>query len=162
MNLLPSRHKSKDPVTYNPRFGSGLSSLQREMNSLMNNFFEWNDNLSPWSLSPMTYPTVDVREEDNKYFVDADVPGMNDKDISVDVRNNILTISGKINSETKSDDKGYAYFERTHESFSRDIYLADEVDLDSVKAELKNGVLHIEMNKSEAAKTNHKKITIKH
>ncbi|MEA9357850.1 Hsp20/alpha crystallin family protein [Bacteriovorax sp. PP10] len=162
MHLTPFKHRNKAPVTYNPRFGSDLSTLQREMNSLMNNFFDLGEFSSPLNFSSSVYPTIDIKEDENKYLIDADVPGMSDKDINLDVRNNILTISGKVDTETKDENKGYVCVERSHESFSRDIYLASDVDMDSVKAELKNGVLHIEMNKSELAKKNHKKIAIKH
>lgn len=162
MNLSPLKLRSKAPVAYNPRFGSELSTLQREMNSLMNNFFDLGEYTPTFNSFSTVYPTVDIREEEHKYFIDADVPGMSDKDINLDVSKNVLTISGKIDAETKDENKKYVCVERSHESFSRDIYLSNEIDTDSVKAELRNGVLHIEMNKSESAKKSHKKILIKH
>jgi HSP20 family protein len=162
MHLVPSKFRHKTPVSYNPRVGTDLGTLQREMNSLMNNFFDWGGTSWPANFSDSLYPTLDIREEDNKYFVDADVPGMTDKDINLDIRNNVLTISGKLDSEVKNDDKGYVCVERTHEAFSRDVHFADDIDMDSVKAELKNGVLHLEISKSESSKKKHKKIAIKH
>jgi len=156
MSLLPEKFKTHSRAGYNPSIGLGLTSLQREMNNLMNNYFDWGGPTNEF------YPSVDIRETDNKYFVDADVPGMSDKNLSLDINKNILTISGKVDSETKNKDKGFVSIERAHEAFSREVYLAENVEVDSVKAELKDGVLHIEMNKAEPVKKMHKKIPIKH
>jgi HSP20 family protein len=162
MSLLPAKFRSKTPVAYNPTVGFGLSSLQREMNSLMNNFFDWGDYPAYPNLANELYPSVDVKETESKYVLDADLPGMREKDISLEVRNNILTISGKADTEVKDMENGYVCLERVHKSFSRDIYLGEDVDTDSIRAELKEGVLHVEVNKSEQVKKNHKKIPIKH
>ena len=59
-------------------------------------------------------------------------------------------------------DEGYLCVERSYGSFRRDIPFEDEIDQDSIKAELKNGVLHVELAKKEKALESHKKIQIKH
>jgi HSP20 family protein len=67
--------------------GGELASFQKEMNSLMNNFFskdEWDSSF---------YPLIDMKEQNNKYLIDADMPGMNESDI--DLHDNILTIKGE-------------------------------------------------------------------
>lgn len=160
MNLSPWKARNLTPST-RPFIGDEITGLQREMNSLMNNFFGARD-LGPTStFSTAWYPSIDLREKDNKYLLDADVPGMNEADLDIDFHDNILTLKGETKSEKETNESGYVCVERSRGSFRRDIYLDEEVDKDSIKADLKNGVLHIEMVKKEKPRTNHKKITIK-
>lgn len=163
MNLIPWRSRSTLPMMRNfTGVEDEFRSLQREMNTLMNTFFNQKDITLPQNFSTNWYPSVDLREEGNKYLLDADVPGVNEADLDIDFHENTLTIKGETKSETKTDEPGYVCVERSRGAFRRDIFLDKDVDKDSIKANLKNGVLHIEMIKNEKPQAGHKKIPIKH
>jgi HSP20 family protein len=163
MNLVPWRSRSMSP-TNRPLTGLGdeLTTFQKEMNALMSSFFNQRDLSIPQSFSTNWYPSIDLKEQDNKYLIDADVPGINEADLDIDFHDNTLTIRGETKSDVETNDQGYVCVERSRGTFRRDIYLDEEVDKDSIKADLKNGVLHIEMIKKEKSRTAHKKIPIKH
>lgn len=161
MSLVPWKTSSSIPVTRS-RVADELASFQRDMNSLMGNFFNRSDFSSPlMSFDTSFYPSVDVKEKEDKYLLDADMPGINEADIDLDFHNNILTIKGEKRSETETKDAGYVCTERSYGSFRRDIPFDDDVDQEKIKAELKAGVLHVELTKKEKSKTSHRKIAIK-
>lgn len=164
MNLTP--WKSGSGSMTRGRMGDDFNSLQREMNNLVNSFFG-RDSMSSSSGMPQMFdkgmfPSIDIVEKDNKYMLDADMPGMSEADIDIDLRNNVLTIKGEKRTESEKKEDDYMCVERSYGSFRRDIPFDDEVDADHIKADLKNGVLHIELPKKEQGKKNHKKIPIKH
>jgi HSP20 family protein len=161
MSLVPWKTGGSIPVTRS-RVSDDLASFQRDMNSLMGNFFNRSDLMSPFMSSGTSfYPTVDLTEKEDRYLLDADMPGINEADIDLDFHNNILTIKGEKKSETETRDAGYVCTERSYGSFRRDIPFSDEVDQEKIKAELKSGVLHIELAKKEKNKSSHRKISIK-
>lgn len=161
MNLTP--WKSSSALPFRNRIDDEMSSFQREMNNLMSTFFNRGDISMPTMMSAgMYYPSIDLKEKDNKYLLDADLPGMNEADIDIDLHDNILTIKGEKKSEKETKDADYVCVERSRGAFRRDIYLDQEVDQSNVKADLKDGVLHVELVKKEESKTGHKKIPIKH
>lgn len=161
MNLVPWKSTLAAPFTP-ARIGDELMSFQREMNNLMNSFFNRGDLVIPQMMDTSFYPSIDLKEKDNKYLLDADVPGMNESDIDIDFHNNTLTIKGEKRSEKETKDSDYVCVERSSGSFRRDIYLDEEIDQENIKADLRDGVLHVEMTKKEKSKVNHKKIPIKH
>ena len=161
MNLVPWKSSTTAPF-FRTRAGDEMSSLQREMNSLMNSFFSRGEMQSTPFLETSFYPAMDLKEKDNKYLIDADVPGMTDSDIEINLHDNILTIKGQKKSEKETRDADYVCIERSCGSFRRDIYLDEEVDQNNIKADLKDGVLHVELSKKEPGKTTHRKIAIRH
>lgn len=161
MNIIPRKSTNATPSSRN-RIGDELMSFQREMNHLMGNIFNRGDFSMPQMFETNFYPSVDVKEKDNKYLLDADLPGMNDADVSMDFHNNTLTIKGEKKNEIETKDAGYVCVERSYGSFRRDIPFDDEIDQENIKAELKNGVLHVELAKKEKGKESHRKIQIKH
>lgn len=161
MNLTPWKSRSAVPF-FRSNIGDEVTAFQREMNSLMNSFFNRGEMTSPTLLGSSFYPAIDLEEKDNKYLLEADVPGMNESDIDIDLHNNILTIKGEKKNERETKDADYVCVERSRGSFRRDIYLDKEVDQANIKADLRDGVLHVELAKKESGKTGHKKIMIKH
>ncbi|MBC7537331.1 MAG: Hsp20/alpha crystallin family protein [Bacteriovorax sp.] len=160
MKIVPRKSTSASSSSRS-RGGEDLMSFQREMNNLMGSFFNRGELTMPQFESNF-YPSVDIKEKDNKYLLDADLPGMNDADVTMDFHNNTLTIKGEKKSESETKDEGYVCVERSYGSFRRDIPFDDEIDQDSIKAELKNGVLHVELSKKEKGNDSHRKIQIKH
>lgn len=161
MNLTPWKSRNAVPF-FRSSIEDDITSFQRELNTLMNEFFNRGELVSPLAVSTGFYPSIDLRELENKYLLDADVPGMSESDIDIDLHDNILTIKGQKKSEKETTSTGYVCVERSQGSFRRDIYLDEEVDQANIKADLKDGVLHVELLKKEPSKTTHKKIPIKH
>jgi HSP20 family protein len=105
-------------------------------------------------------PKVDVHEDDKAVYVKAEMPGLEEKDLEVTLKENILTISGEKKEVKTEEDKkwDYYYCERRFGSFSRSIELPTNVKADAIQAHYHNGVLEIELPKDEAAQP--KKISI--
>jgi HSP20 family protein len=103
-------------------------------------------------------PSVDFYEKDNKYFLTAELPGMERDDISVTVDKGVVTVTGK--KESSREDKGANYYlkESSYGSFSRSFRLPGEIEEDKVEATFKDGVLTLEMPHKEESAT--KKISI--
>ena len=93
---------------------------------------------------------VDIREEDDAFYVDAEVPGLSSDDIKVDVEKNVLTLSGERKVEKEEKEGTYRRVERHYGSFSRSFSLPETVDTDSISADLRNGVLSLRLPKKEA------------
>jgi HSP20 family protein len=107
---------------------------------------------------PSWFPAVDIveNEKDTKFV--ADLPGLNEKDVTVELQDNMLTIKG--HRETKKDEKteDYVLCERSYGSFERRFSVGANAKPDAVKAEFKDGVLTVTVPKAEAPKP--KKIAV--
>jgi len=105
-------------------------------------------------------PAVDVLEDENKVVVKAELPGMSDKDIDVNILNNTLTIKGEKKKEEEKKDQSYYRLERSYGAFQRSVTLPSAVAADKAKASFKNGVLEIEVPKKEEAKPKQIKVSV--
>jgi HSP20 family protein len=103
-------------------------------------------------------PAVDIREEDTRYLINADVPGINSKDIEITLEEGVLTVKGERNTETDISAAGYRRRERTHGTFMRQFTLPDTVNATSISATAKDGVLEITIPKQD--KPEARKITV--
>ncbi len=103
-------------------------------------------------------PTVDVYEDENNIVVKADLPGVEKDHVTVDLKENVLTISGERSHENEVKEESFYRKERAYGKFSRSFTLPSGVDGEKIKAEYKDGVLNIEIPKPEAEKV--KKITV--
>jgi HSP20 family protein len=104
------------------------------------------------------YPKVDIHETDKDVVATADIPGIDPKNINIDVNDDMFTISGKIEEEKEEKDKKCLYQERFFGEFSRSFSLPTRVDSEHVTAKFKNGTLSVHMPKMSATKT--KKVNI--
>jgi len=93
---------------------------------------------------------VDIREEDDAFFVDAEVPGLSADEVKIDVEKNVLTIRGERKVEKEELEGTYRRVERQYGSFSRSFTLPETVDADHISADLKDGVLALRLPKKEA------------
>jgi HSP20 family protein len=93
---------------------------------------------------------VDIREEDDAFYVDAEVPGLAAEDVKVDVEKNVLTLSGERKVEKEESEGTYRRVERQYGSFTRSFTLPETVDTDNISADLKEGVLALRLPKKEA------------
>ena len=96
-------------------------------------------------------PRVDVREDEGHFTVEADLPGVESKDIHVTAEDGVLTIKGERKLEKKESKGGYERLERFEGSFQRRFVLPDNVDADGIQARHTNGVLQITIPKQAQA-----------
>ena len=106
-------------------------------------------------------PAVDLRETDDAYVLEADLPGVDEDDIALTVEDDVVVLSGERHREEETEEKGYHRFERSHGSFRRSFRIAGGIDGDKVTAEFKNGVLKATLPKPEEAKPRRIKVAFK-
>ena len=106
-------------------------------------------------------PQVDIREDENNIYLEADLPGLSKKEIDVKIEDNILTLSGTREEDRKESEATYYRYERRVGSFERKFNLDDKVEATAVDAQFKNGVLTLTLPKKEEAKPKIQTITIK-
>ncbi|MEF8822963.1 MAG: Hsp20/alpha crystallin family protein, partial [Desulfohalobiaceae bacterium] len=109
-------------------------------------------------LGQMEYPAVNISEDDRNITVEAELPGMDSKDIDISLQNNMLVLQGEKKFEDERNEGNYQRIERSYGAFSRTIPLSSSVDEDNVKASFKNGILTVTLPKQEKAQG--KKIAI--
>ena len=137
-------------VKYRPL---GTTSLVDDFDRIFSNFFTDDYGVST------VIPQVDISESEDNYLLEADLPGLSEKDIDVKVENDLLTVSSNVEKEEKRKEKGFLVRERSSRSFCRSFVLPKDVDRDGIVAKFNNGVLQLSMPKAEAAKP--KQISVK-
>ena len=152
-DLIPWNSRGRDvgfqrATNVNPFF-----TLHREMNRMFDDVFRGFD-LAPFgptsrTLDGLGWPQIDIDETDQEVRVTAELPGLDENDVSLEIANGVLSISGEKKSE--SEDKARRFSERYYGRFERRIPLED-VDEDRVSAAFKNGVLTVTVPKSPEAK----------
>lgn len=133
-------------------------SLSKELDNFFNQLVDNNRDGSMVDTSSWV-PAVDLKEEDNRYIVLADIPGVNKEDIHVSIDNQTLTIEGERKQEERLEEKGYMRIERQHGSFYRRFSLPETADGEKVDANYKNGVLKISIPKRIASQS--RKVQVK-
>ena len=106
-------------------------------------------------------PRMDVIDDENRYRITVEVPGMDEKDVEVVLSDNVLTIKGEKKVETEETEKPHTYMERSYGSFRRSIPLDVEVVTDKIEAIFDKGVLTIDLPKTAEAKKAFKKIPVR-
>lgn len=155
---MKNHEQNKSLSTRRPGNGvtSPLQSLHRSIDRLFENF------LSPgdiWGDSNVSFsPPTDIEEKENEYCVCMEIPGVDKKDIHVEVRDNNLVVSGERKQEREEKGEGRYFSERSYGTFSRSFALPTNVDVNQIKAECNNGVLELILPKTE--KTQAKNIPI--
>ncbi len=136
------------------RFPRWLEDFRREMDELFQNFLGSEQGGEAAVFAPRT----NVAETDKAYEVTVDLPGMKPEEFNVELKDGQLWITGERKHEAEERGKAYHRIERAYGQFRRVIPLDQNVDPDKVAAEYKDGVLRIEVPKSEAAQP--KRITV--
>lgn len=136
-----------------------ISSFQNEMNRMLERFFDSGGLFDSRGEAGAWLPPIDLLETADKVVVKAEVPGVDPKEINISVQDNILTIKGEKKEEKEEKGKTFYRMERLHGSFSRSIDLPTSIDVNTIAAEYKNGVLEITMQKKEEVKP--KQISVK-
>ena len=105
-------------------------------------------------------PSVDVYGTDNEYVIEVDLPGVDEKDLSVELRDDMLVLSAHKQHEEKTEDKGYYRVERSYGSFRRVLNVPKDADRDNINAKLDKGVLCITMPRTKVVEGNARKIAV--
>lgn len=116
---------------------------------------EWPFSWADFAITPRTaatyLPKVDVREDDGAYHLEVDLPGVEPKEVKVNVDGRVLTISGERKAERRADKDGYHRYEKTYGAFSRSFELPQDASAEQIDAASKNGVLAITVPKKPQA-----------
>jgi HSP20 family protein len=129
-----------------------LTMLQQEMDRLFDGFSKSFTGKSFTGLSSRTLmPSMDLAETDEEIELTAELPGMEEKDVQLNVVDNHLTIRGEKKNQREEKEKDYHLVERNYGSFVRTVELPPGVNLDSIKAVMSKGVLKVTVPKPPSA-----------
>lgn len=125
-----------DPTTdvFNKRFSDVMDEFFNEAVTSRQNSFS---------------PRINISEDEKRFTIDVEIPGMNKEDIDVNLENRMLTISGERKFEREDNGTKFHRVETYFGSFNRSFQLPDSVDEESIEATYSNGILNITIDKSE-------------
>jgi HSP20 family protein len=132
--------------------------MQDEMNRMLRGFLGRTP-VRTMEEGGVWYPAVDIEDETDKYVIKAELPGLKQEDIKITLNDGTLTFSGEKKAEHKEKHEGYHCYERYSGKFQRSFTLPTQIKGDKIKANFKNGILEIDVPKSEEVKP--KEIEIK-
>jgi HSP20 family protein len=157
-DLVPSwMRRSRVPVLRGESVHP-LAAFHEEMNRLFDDF--WRDFDNGFGLSTsFDYPRIEMSETDKEIRIEAELPGMDEDDVELLLKDGVLTIRGEKRSERE--DKSRRMSERFYGRFERQVALPAEVEEDRVSATFKKGVLTVTLPKSATAVERVKRIPIK-
>ncbi len=122
--------------------GNGRGTLDRWMDDIFSTLPTWEQERYP----------VDVRELEDRYVLEAEMPGFSQQDVEIRIENDLLTIRGRLPHEETTDDARYVLRERRRSNRERSFSVPRDVDRDRIEARFKDGILYLELFKSEEAK----------
>ncbi|MFA6334295.1 MAG: Hsp20/alpha crystallin family protein [Bacteroidales bacterium] len=123
--------------------------------NLFNDFFnqDWNDwSNRNFSMTNTTLPSVNIKEEDDKFAVEMAAPGLEKGDFKIEINQGILSISSEKKNESESKDDKYSRREFSYQSFCRSFSLPTVVESEKISAKYENGILKVEIPKRDEAK----------
>lgn len=153
-SLIPVGREGNGGRLFNP-----FLSLQREIEDVFENFTRGWPAFRSTGLATDLVPSTDVVENDKEIQITAELPGLEEKDVQINLADNVLTIKGEKKAEKEEKDKNYRLVERSYGSFSRSIELPENVDAAAIKASISKGILTVVIPKPAPAQI--KKIEVK-
>lgn len=159
-SLAPAQHHD---------LGGSLARFHQDIDRLFDQAFRgfdiapfgFNRSLLPRMNDGMIKPTLDLSATDKAYTIAVEVPGVDEKDVKVEVDNDTLTIRGEKKHEKEENDKNYYRMERSYGAFQRVLSLPEDADQAGVAATFKNGVLTVTMPRMAAQQANVRQIEVK-
>ena len=127
-----------------------LSSLQSDVNRLFNAFFD--TPVSGGTALRRWVPAMDLVETEDHFVLRADLPGLSEEDVAIELEDRVLTLSGERRAEHEERQDGYHRVERATGSFSRTLTLPEGIDADGIEASFDRGVLEVRVPKPEERK----------
>lgn len=162
---LPVRRVGGESTVEHP-----IQALHQEVDQLFNDFFR-GFGLAPLSRFPMLpslaersrwlKPSLDISATDKEYTLQVELPGINEKDVQVEVSGDALKIWGEKKQEKEDKGRDYYAVERSYGSFQRVLALPEDAKTDGIEAKFKNGVMTITIPRDESASQSVKKIEVK-
>lgn len=147
MSDIKKREKTNSP----------FDLIKGSIDSVFDDFF----NGSSLSLKNMDFaPKVDVTEDEKAIHVKAELPGIDEKNVNVEIKENTLTISGEKKEEKETKEEKSHRIERSYGSFSRSFTLPKGIETDNIKATYKNGVLKINIPKGKELESKKVKVEV--
>ncbi|MEX1327067.1 MAG: Hsp20/alpha crystallin family protein [Desulfobacterales bacterium] len=143
-------------VRWNPL--GEMTAMQNRINRLFNEPYWPASRIDDDTGMGIRNPVVDLYEKDDHFVIKAELPGVTKKDITIDLKDRVLTLSGERSYENNVKEENYYRRERSYGKFQRAFTLPADVDSDRIKAEFNDGLLQIEVPKPEEQKP--KKVTI--
>ncbi len=132
-----------------------LENMRRQMSNLFGSFADGPDD----SVSAGVFPAINLTEDKENYYVRAEIPGVKNDDLELNITDNTLTLAGERKIPEESGDARYHRRERRAGNFTRAIAMPGEIDADKVEASLVNGILTVTVAKAEKQKP--RQITVK-
>ena len=146
-------------VRWNPRAYRPMPMLYEGLAKTMDELF--GSSFDRFDLGKFDWePRVDVEELEDRFEVTAELPGLEKDNMDIEVRDNVLTIKGERKSTEEKNGKRYHVCERTYGSFERSFSLPENVKTDNIEAAYKDGVLKINIPKTEPVKPKEIKIKV--
>jgi HSP20 family protein len=171
-DLLPARKKDRYPTRKLEEEGS-LASFQQEINRLFDEFFSsfgaplarsWGSGAAPERSGVGSFgtfvPRIDVSEDDREVKIVAELPGMDEKDVNVELENNLLILRGEKKDEREEKEGAWHRVECSYGSFRRLVPLPAGIDADKARAKFKKGRLSVAIPKTSEARESRKSIAI--
>jgi len=125
---------------------------------LLNSLFD--NPTFPQSAARRWIPAIDLVETESDFVLRADLPGLSEEDVNIELEDNVLTVSGERKSEHEEHKNGYRRIERSSGSFRRTLTLPEGVDAESIKATFNRGVLEVQVPKPEQRKPHKVQISV--
>jgi len=140
-------------ITYKPRSG-----MINEFDRLFNNFWDFENKIEVKENINLNFRT---NEDEDFYFIETDLPGVEKKDVSVNIIDDMITISGERKALKKESNNTFQCGSSNYGEFSKSFYIPEDANIDKINAKIKNGVLGIEIKKSKKIPPLTKKIVVK-
>jgi HSP20 family protein len=130
-----------------------LHTIQSEMNRLFNTYFDQPAQAARGGSTMRGWiPAMDLVESGETYVLRADLPGLSEDDVKIELEDNVLTVSGERKGEHEDHEQGYYRVERAFGAFSRSLTLPEGVNPEAVRAHFDRGVLEVQIPKPEQRK----------
>ncbi|MCF7811808.1 Hsp20/alpha crystallin family protein [bacterium] len=145
-------------VRWEPFWGRyPFGSLQNRINRIFDDVQENDEDRPSYNWSPR----VEITEFEDRYELEAELPGLKKEDVKIELENNVLTISGEKSATHEKKDRKIHLCERIYGSFTRSFQVTSKIDADKINAEFKNGVLNLTLPKVEQEKPKQIEIKVK-
>ena len=162
---VPVRHvksQSGTSADYSP-----VAYFHNEIDRMFDHFFDqwpfWGSDrpLSSGLTGSLIKPTLDLSATDKAYTISVEIPGVDEKDVKLELANDTLTIRGEKRQEKEEKEKNYYRMERSYGTFQRVLSLPEDADQEKIKANFKKGILTIKLPKKAMPESYVKRIEVK-
>ncbi len=153
------------PAPYGGVYQSPLLRLHQQLDQMFDEAFRGFGSptrldSAGWPGGSGFMPSLDIASEDEKYTVTVEVPGLSEKDVNIELKNDTLTIRGNKKEESENRDKHFYRFERHYGEFQRVLALPADAQANDIRAEMKQGILTIVIPRKPEDRSDVKQITI--